>query len=178
MKQIIFFITLFLLQPDLILYSQVKEPELPHITEINDNIDFQNFNFKVKITIQGKAGLTEGNIVLNSDVLIFPDSRKIKVKEISKINVVMWEKRSRLNKHTFYPSRYEIFYRDYRKEVLNGNIESLNKLKIINKKTGYIYLYYYDQFKDGKWISSEVPDFNASVSKPAEGCAVSIELIQ
>ena len=177
LKQIIFII-IFILHWNMILFSQVKEPELPYIAGINSNIDFQDFSFKSRISIQGKTGFTEGNVVLNSDVLIYPDKRQIKVKDVSKITVLMWGKRSRLNKHTFYPSRYEIFYRDYRKEILNGNIESLNKIKISNKKTAYIYLYYYDYFKDGKWSNSGVTDFDATSIKPAEGCAVSIELIQ
>ena len=39
-------------------------------------------------------------------------------------------------------------------------------------------LYYLDYFKNGKWINSGVSDFDAFYSKPADGCAVSIELIQ
>lgn len=178
MKKITFCIIIFLLQCNLLLFSQVKEPEKPYIAKINDDIDFQSFNYRAKISIQGRASLTETNIVLNSDILIFADNRKVKVKDISKINVLLWEKRSKLNKHTFYPSRYEVFYRDYRKEILNGNVESLNKIRTGNKKSGYIYLYYYDYFKDGKWTNSGVSDFEGLVSKPAEGCAVSIELIQ
>jgi hypothetical protein len=178
LKKIIFFIAIILLHANLILYSQVKEPELPFIEEINESIDLQSFNYKARISIQGKTGFTEGALVLNSDVLIYPDKRQIKVKDISRITVIMWEKRSRLNQHMFYPSRYEIFYRDYRKEVLNGNIESLNKIKISNKKRGIVYFYYYDYFKNGRWASSGVADFDAFSLEPAEGCGVSIELIQ
>lgn len=178
MKKFTILIIIFFLHLNIFLFSQVKEPEKPYIAKLNDNIDFQSFNYKARISIQGRTAPAETNIILNSDILIFADNKKVKVKDISRINVLLWEKRSRLNKHTFYPSRYEVFYRDYRKEILNGNSELLNKIRTEDKKSGYIYLYYYDYYRNGKWTNSGVSDFDGLVSKPAEGCAVSIELIQ
>jgi hypothetical protein len=178
LKKIIFSIVLILLQESLFLYSQVKEPEQPYVEEINESIDLMNFNYRVRVSIQGRAGFTEGNLVLNSDVLNYPDRRQVKVKEISKITVLMWEKRAKLNQNMFYPSRYEIFYRDYRKEVLNGNIESLNKIIVINNKRGGVYFYYYDYYKNGRWTVSGVTDFDGFSLKPADGCGISIELMQ
>jgi hypothetical protein len=171
-------IIILFLHLDIFLFSQVKEPEKPYIAKVKDDIDFQSFNYRARILIQGRTAPAEMNIILNSDILIFADNKKVKVRDISRINVLLWEKRSRLNKHTFYPSRYEVFYSDYKKEILNGNVESLNKIRTADKKSGYIYLYYYDYYRNGKWTNSGVSDFDGLVSKPAEGCAVSIELIQ
>ncbi len=177
MKIIIPVIILFLLNLNLLLFSQVKEPGRPDIPEI-DNSVISGFKFKMRIILQGKTSPIEEGMVLDSDVLTTADNRVLKLNDISKINITLWEKRSKINRHIFYPSQYEIFFRDYRKVIINGNIELLNRVKRSNKKSGYIYLYYYDYFKNGKWINSGVSDFNAPVSKPAEGCAVSIELIQ
>ena len=120
----------------------------------------------------------EGDLQLNSDVLITPDNQTIKMKDISRINIILWEKRRKSSKYIFYPSKYELFLRDYKKIIINGNINSLNKIKINSKKTGYLYLYYFDTYKNGKWLNSKVPDFDALVAKPSVGCTVSIELIQ
>lgn len=178
MKKFTLIIIIFFLQLNLFLFSQVKEPEKPYIAKINDDIDFQSFTYRSRISIHGRNPLSEINIILNSDTLIFPENKKVKIKDISKITVLLWEKRSKFNKHTFYPSKYEVFYRDYRKEILNGNIEQLNKIRTGNKKSGYIYLYYYDYFQNGKWVNSGISGFDGLISKPADGCAVSIELIQ
>jgi len=160
----------------MLIFSQVKEPERPNIPEINNMIE-SGFIFKVKLSIQGKPSSIEGRIDLNTDEWITADKRAIKLNDISKITIIMWGKRSKLNRHTFYPSRYELFFRDYRKIIINENIELLNRIKLSNKKPGYYYSYYYDYFKKEKWINSGSTDFDAFVLKPAEGCIVSIELI-
>jgi hypothetical protein len=160
----------------MLLLSQVKEPERPDIPEINNTIE-SGFIFKVKLTIHGKPSSMEGEMHLNTDVLITADKRIIRLKDISKINIIMWEKRSKINRHIFYPAQYEFFFRDYRKIIINGNIELLNRIKLSNKNTVYIYSYYYDYFKKEKWINSGSTGFDASVSRPAEGCIVTIELI-
>ncbi len=177
MKKIIPFIIIFIFHQSLMLFSQVKEPDRPDIPELNNSI-VSGFKFKVKITVQGKVSSIEEEINLNSDVLITQDNRAIKIIDISRINITLWEKRSKLNRHTYYPSQYELFFRDYRKIVINGNIELLNRIKFSNNKSRYIYTYYYDYFKNGKWVNGGASDFNAFSSKPADGCAVSIELVQ
>jgi hypothetical protein len=158
------------------LLSQVKEPEQPVIPEISNKIE-SGFTFKVKLTIHGDSSSIEGEIGLNTDELTTADKRIIKLNDISKINIILWDKRSKMNRHTFYPSRYEVFFRDYRKTIINGNIELLNRIRLNRKKPGFIYSYYYDYFEKGKWINSGSTSFDASASKPAEGCVVSIELI-
>ena len=178
MKPVICFICLFLLLLSPHIFSQVNNPDLPETPVINSDIDPEIFKFKARITIQGKAQLLEDIIVLNSDTLNSSDNKKIKIKDVFRINVLQWEKRTRVNAHIFYPSKYELLFHDYRKIVLNGNIELLNRVKISTKKSGYIFLYYHDYFKNGKWRNSGSSDFNEPVSKPAEGCVVSIELIQ
>lgn len=178
MKRILFFITILVLCQYPTLFSQVKEPGLPSLPEIKTPDDLASRKFKARIAVQGRDELTEGEFVLNSDFLITRDNINISIKDISKINVLSWEKRNVVNRHSFYPSRYEILFNDNRKIIINGNIESLNRIKIGSRKSGYIYFYYYDYYKKGKWINSGVTDFNALISKPASGCAVSIELIQ
>lgn len=160
------------------LFSQVKEPARPFTPGINSIDEFESFKFKVKIAVQGRDDFIAGEMILNSDVLNTPDNKIIKIKEISKITVQMWERRTTINNNVFYPSRYELLFNDNRKIIINGNIDSLNKIKTGNKKSGYIYFYYYDYFKNGKWINSGVSDYAASISKTTNGCGVSIELIQ
>ena len=175
MKRIIFIITVALLCRGPELLSQFKEPGRPDIPEINNELE--GFKFRVRIALQGRDGFIEGEMISNSDFLTTDDNKNIKIKDISRINVLTWEKRSRMNKHSFYPSRYELFYNDYRKVILNGNIESLNRIRIGRRKPPFVYLYYYDYFENGKWINSGVSGYDALIDKPAPGCAVSIELI-
>ncbi len=151
---------------------------MPEIPVINSDIDTEIFKYKVRIALQGKSELLEEIIVLGSDTLISSDNKRIKIKDVFKISVISWEKRTRVNRHVFYPSRYELLLRDYKKLVLNGNIELINRIKINNKKSRYFYLFFHDYFKNGKWSNSGETDFNTPVSRPADGCAISIELIQ
>lgn len=160
------------------LTGQVKNPEMPGIPVIDTDIDIQTFRFRVRITLQGEAAPVDGVMILNSEVLTSADNKSYKLKDISRINITLWEKRTRINKHIFYPVRYELLLRDYKKIVVNGNIEQLNRIRFNSRKQGYVYLYYYDYFKDGRWINSGAVEFNPAISKPSDGCAVSIELIQ
>jgi len=178
LKPVICLIFVFLLFQNPYIFSQVNNPDIPEVPVINSDIDTAISKFKARITIQGKAQLLESVIVLNSDTLTTSDNKKIKIKDIFRITVLQWEKRTRMNTHIFYPLKYELLFHDYRKIVLSGNIELINRVKINTIKSGYIYLYYHDYFKNGKWINSGSTGFNEPVSKPAEGCAVSIELIQ
>jgi len=178
LKRVTTLITVFLLCHYPLVFSQVKEPVQPYIPEINSQNNFEGYKFKVRIAVQGRDDLIEGEMLSDSGVLTTQDNRSIKIKDISKIIILLWERRDIINRHSFYPSRYEIFFNDNRKVIVNGNIESLNRIKTGTKKSGYVYFYYYDYYKKGKWINSGIPVYNALISKPAEGCAVSIELIQ
>jgi len=175
LKRVTIICLIIFLIPYASLLSQIKEPGQPYIPEINSQNSFQNFSYKVSIDLQGKTGIVDYVIVLNSNELVMNDGTVIKINDISKITVLRWEKRRKLSKYLFIPSRYEINFRDGRKIIFNGNIDSLNRIKISNRKA-YIYLYYYDYFKKGKWVNSGVSDFNGFSDKPAEGCALSIEL--
>lgn len=176
MKQIICFVLVLLLQhPDI--FSQVNNPVIPEIPEINSDIDTAIYKFKTRITIQGKSGMLEDIIVLNSDTLTTSGNQKIKIKDVFRINILLWEKRTRVNKHIFYPAKYELLLHDYRKIILNGNIELLNRIKTGSKKAAYFYSYYHDYFQNGKWINSGSPDFNEAVSKPADGSIIAIEFL-
>lgn len=170
------FIYIFLFQP--LHAGEIKIPDPPNIPEINADMDHQVFKYKVKIFLQGIPDPYEGEIVLNSDVLIINNFKSIKVEDVRKIIVKSWGKSKNLNKYIFYPQEYEIILRDYTKVNFNGNFDTLNKIRILNKKNTYIYLYYYDYYKDGKWINSGLTGFQIKFSKPADGCAISIEVNQ
>jgi len=178
LKLFVCFIPLFFLFQNSYIFGQVINPDMPENPVINGDIDTEVFKFKVRIAVQGRGDLQEETVILSSDTLISSDNKRIKIKDVFKISVISWEKRTRLNKHVFYPLKYEILLRDYKKIIHNGNIELFNRLKTSNKKSGYIYLYYHDYFKNGKWINSGETDFNSPVSRPADGCCISIELIQ
>ncbi len=175
MKRIVSALTILISGQYLFLFSQVKEPLTPIIPSINDQINLQISKFRVRVTIQGRSDTIECDVELNSVALKTRDNRSLMVKDISKINILTWERSGKLKKSIFYPSRYEILFRDYRKEIINGNIESINRIKAGNKK--FIYFYYYDYFKKGKWIHSESADIKVSAIKPADGCAVAIEFL-
>lgn len=158
--------------------GQVKAPGLPDIPEINSDIDFQTFKYKVRISVQGRAGFIEDVITIKSDIISTNDNRKIKIDDLGRIDIIKWEKRRKGSRDIFYPSHYEFFYNDNRKFIVNGNLELLNRLKTGGKKPVYLYLYYYDYIKNGKWINSGAPGSDVVVKRPAAGCVLSIELIR
>ena len=178
MKKIILYSILITLCFNPYIYSQIKEPAPPYTPAIDSNIDKDNFIVKARVTLQGSEQPLNGSIALNTDVLTVGDN-KINISDVTKINILMWKRGERkINGYTFYPDRYELFFRNYKSQIINGNIESLNKIRVIDKKSFYIYLYYFDYFKNGKWINSGAADFNASFTTPIEGSVLSIELIE
>ena len=178
MKNIILCSILICICFNLFIYSQIKEPESPYSPDIDSNIDKDNFIVKARVALQGNDKPFISLIALSSDVLIVGDNR-FKVSDLTKINILMWKRAERkLNSYIFYPDRYELYFRDYRSQIINGNIESLNKIRVVGKKNNYIYLYYFDYFKDGKWINSGGKDFDAAITTPIDGGVISIELIE
>jgi len=155
-------------------YSQIKEPESPY----SPVVDKDNFNVKAEVTIQGRDKPIIGFIALSSDVLTVGDNR-FKISDLARINILMWKRSERkFNSHIFYPDRYELLFRNNKSQIINGNIESLNKIRVVGKKGYCIYLYYYDYFKNGKWINSGIANFDATFTTPVNGSVISIELIE
>jgi len=198
LKKIILCSILITLCFNLYIYSQVKEPENPKEPEdpfspdVNTNIDKDNltvktrvtlngkdhFIVKARVTLQGRDKLLISFIALSSDVLIAGKNR-FKISDLTKINILKWKRsEKKTDSYIFYPDRYELFFRDYRNQIVNGNIESLNKIIVMEKKSYNIYLYYYDYFKDNKWTNSGGRDFNAAFTTPIDGTVISIELIE
>jgi hypothetical protein len=165
---------------EVLLFSQVKIPDQPFVPEIKTDTNRPINKFTVKVVIHG-MGNVDGDMVLDTDVLITHDSNvpQIKIIDLSKINILLWEKRSRKKVHIFYPVKYELTFRDSSKITVTKNIVSINRIKVrINNRFKYFYLFYYDYFKKGKWINSGFTEFKSQFSKPVNGCVTSIEVIQ
>jgi len=169
-----------LIIPYTLLPGQVKNPEQPSIPEIVNETDSSEYKKKANITIQGK-GVIGGEIFFGSDTLATGDSLvpNIQISQINRITAVSWQKYKRNRSYVFYPSRYEVVYRDSRKIIIDCNIRSLNLLKVkINNRIRKFYMFYYDSYKKNKWVNSGLADFNIFFTKPVDGCVTSIEVIQ
>lgn len=175
MKKLISVFIILLIHQYLCLFSQIKEPLNPSIPDIDEQYKLKPFQSKTRITIHGKTDVLECVIELNSDAMKTGDKGIINIKDVSKIDILMWGRKTSFNKHVFYPVRYEILFRDNRKVFVDGNIDLLNRIKIGNKK--FIYSYYYDYYKKGKWSNGGSADFKATHLRPAAGCAVVIEFL-
>lgn len=158
--------------------AQVKNPTLPDSPLIVDNIDFSQFSFRARVSVSGKGGFTEGSILLTADSIVTADRRAFRIKDISRVTVIEWKRRADEKKNIFYPSRYELLFNDFRKINIDGNIESLNRFKLSARKPVSLFMFYYDSFKDGKWINSGTEGYDAQILKPAAGAVVSIEFLQ
>lgn len=178
MNKIIVLLVIFL-QTELLLFSQVKIPDLPVVPEIITDTNRPIYKYTGRVAVQGK-GIIDGEIILDTDTLTtHNNATQIKIKDLNKINILLWEKRKRNKSYIFYPAKYELIFRDSRKIIINGNIKSINRLRMrINDKFKYFYLFYYDYFKKSRWVNSGLTDFNSSCSIPAKGCVTSIEVIQ
>ncbi|MCL1833539.1 MAG: hypothetical protein FWG49_03460 [Leptospirales bacterium] len=183
MKRIILYSILISLSFNPYIYSQIKEPDPPYTPAIEGNIDKNNFIVvKARVTLQGRDEPLNASIALSADALTAGESR-IKISDLSKINILMWKRRTRkingnIHSYIFYPDRYELFFRNSKRQIIDGNIESLNKIRVVDKKNFYIYLYYIDYFQNEKWINRGSADFNIAFTTPIEGCVTSIELIE
>ncbi len=158
--------------------GEVKLPELPDTPRTDENIDFSKYIFRAKIYQSGREGAVEGNLLFGADSIMTPDKKNIKLRDIYKISVLQWERRNSSGRNRFYPSRYELLFHDYRKINITGNIETLNRISFSGRKPAALYLYYYDYFREGKWVNSGINGYDALFVKPAHGCVVSIEFPQ
>ena len=166
--------------PYTLLPGQVKNPDIPFIPDVVSETENSGYKKNANITIQGK-GVIGGEIFFGSDTLTTGDSLvpAIRISQINRITAVSWQKYKRNRSYVFYPSRYEVVYRDSRKIMIDGNIRSLNLLKVkINNRIRKFYMFYYDSYKKNKWVNSGLADFNIFFTKPVDGCVTSIEVIQ
>ncbi len=160
--------------------GQAKNPEQPFTPEIVNEADNPAYKKNANVTIQGK-GVIGVEIFFSSDTLATGDSLvpAIQISQVNRITAVSWQKYKRNRSYVFYPSRYEVVYRDSRKVMIDGNIRSLNLLKVkVNNRFRNFFMFYYDSYKKNKWENSGLADFNIFFTKPADGCVTSIEVMR
>lgn len=163
-----------------LLFPQIKTPVIDNIPDINFNAVETTEKYKVKVTLYGKEPL-QGEIILNAGSSINPlggGGRIYPFSDIVRISVTMWSKQRRGSGWVFYPECYEIILRDNTRLVYKGNLEFLNRIRFTEeqKKTGFVYTYFYDYFKQGKWINTGTPGEQTLPSRPASGTLYIIEL--
>lgn len=180
MKPGLLIVFILFLVPEISVSGQVKNPEMPPIPGIVNDTDGSAFKKNANVTIQGK-GVIGAEIFFSSDTLTTGDNLvpAIQISQVTRITAVSWQKYKRNRSYVFYPSRYEVVYRDSHKIMIDGNIRSLNLLKLkISNRTAKFYMFYYDYYKKNKWVNTGLSDFNIFFTKPADGCITSIEVIQ
>jgi len=162
------------------LVSQIKSPVVDDVPEVVFNSAETSEKFKVSATLYGKRVVT-GEVVLNAGASINPsaDSGRIyPFRDISRITVMKWSKERKGSGWIFYPGRYEIILRDKTRIMHDGNLGFLNRIRFIKSGGGesFLFTYFYDYFRNGKWANSGVSAESSLHSTPAAGTLYIIEL--
>lgn len=160
--------------------SQVKEPVVDDIPDVTLDMTESIERYRVRLTLYGKEPVT-GEIILRGGSSINPsgDPQRIyRFTDISRITINSWSKNRKGDGWVFYPAGYEIILKDQTRVSHAGNIGFLNRISFASgqKKTVYVYTYFYDYFKKGKWINSGSSDFEGQISVPAPRTLYIIEL--
>ncbi|HPX91814.1 MAG: hypothetical protein BWY23_01656 [Spirochaetes bacterium ADurb.Bin218] len=158
-------------------YSQPKEPQLP-------SVDFDpgyGVGFPVYIELFNKGRLS-GYIIFESEPIITIKERNWQRSfgEIKVLKIIQWQRREAKRGYVFYPSKYEILFKDGSKFVLESNLSFFNKFQL-KDSTGrqfVLYSFFYDYFKNGKWVNRGVSSFDENSDFPVTGCVVFLEVMQ
>ncbi len=175
------FIVPALLLSVLSLYSQTEDPVIPAI----DNEKFQSGSDKkytVKAFIEFAGGVKKEGIIYfaSEKIAIKYSSRKDQTYEdlsrIVSIEFFKW-KVIPLSKgsYRFNPSSIRIVFDDQSVFESGGNIQSLNEFSLEkNGRKEKVYGYFFDYWKNGKWVNLKSSDKNFPVSNPLPGTVIKI----
>ncbi len=165
------------------LKPQIQGPVVKEVPEIEFNISESSERYKVKITMYGKEPV-EGEIILGAGASIYPSGNSgiiYPFRNISRITVNMWNKSKKGSGcWIFYPEGYEIILKDNSRVSHRGNIAFLNRIRFVEgkKKQSYIYTYFYDYYKNGKWVNTGIAGLEGRPSNPASGSVYIIEVMK
>ncbi len=162
------------------LAPQLKEPSVDDVPDVEFNITENSELYKAKVTLYGREPFP-CEISLSPGATINPSSDRTRLyplSEISRITVTSWSKQRNRGGWVFYPENYDITLRNGTKIIHIGNIGFLNRMKVsYGKKKGvYLYTYYYDYFRKGKWVNTGTEGEGTPPERPADGCLYIIEL--
>jgi len=162
------------------LTAQIKSPVVEDVPDVKFNASETSEKFKAAVTIYGK-GIANGEIILTAGVSVNASSdtgRIYPLRDINRITITKWLKRRKGTGWFFYPDSYEIILKDRSRILHDGNLEFLNRLRFVRTEGGEISLftYFYDYFRNGKWVNTGTPGEKNIPSVPAAGTVYIIEL--
>lgn len=163
-----------------ILFSQINSPVVDDVPDVEFNKAETIEKFKASVTIYGK-GAANGEIILNAGASINPscDSGRIYTfSDISRITVVKWSVQRKGSGWIFYPDRYEIVLKNKTVIQHDGNLGFLNRIRFARSegRESTLFTYFYDYFRNGKWLNTGAAGEKTPPSKPAAGTLYIIEL--
>lgn len=163
-----------------ILFSQIKFPVVEDVPDVEFNKTETVEKFKASVTVYGK-GAVDGEIILNAGASINPSSDSGRIytfRDISRITVMKWSVQRKGSNWIFYPDRYEIILKNKTVLMHEGNLGFFNRIRFVRSegRENTLYTYFYDYFRNGKWINTGAAGEKTPPLKPAAGTAYIIEL--
>jgi hypothetical protein len=160
--------------------AQPKEPSVDDVADVSINIADTSEKFKARITLYAKEPLT-GELTFRSGSSINPsgDPQRIyTLRDVARITVTAWGKSRKGKMWVFYPAVYEIILKNQTRISHTGNIDFLNRIVFTSGqgKSYSIFTFYYDYFKNGKWINTDTRGMETPPLRPAAGTLYIIEL--
>jgi hypothetical protein len=163
------------------LFAQTEDPVIPVI-------DGEKFNstaekkYSVRAFIEFAGGVKKDGIVhfASDKIGIKYFSRKEMINEdlsrIVSIEFLKWKSQPvSKTSFRFNPASVKIVFDDQSIYESGGNIPSLNEFTIEKSgKSEKVYAYFFDYWKNGKWVNLKSEDKNYPLSNPIKGTVVKI----
>jgi hypothetical protein len=177
----IFFIVLTVFLSAINLYTQTEDPIIP-IIETEKFKNESEKNNSVRVFIEFAGGVKKDGIIhFSSDkIAIKYSSRKEQAHEdlsrIISIEFLKWNSVPLTkNSFRFNPSYVKIVFDDQSIYESGGNIPALNEFSIERSgRREKVYGYFYDYWKNGKWVNLKSEDKNYPLTNPLPGTITKI----
>jgi hypothetical protein len=177
----IFYILLLVFLSVIHLYAQIEDPVIP-VLETEKFQSTTEKKYTVKSFIEFAGGLKKDGIIHfpSNKISIKYSSRKEQTSEdlsrIVSIEFLKW-KGTPISKNSirFNPSSVRIVFDDQSIFESGGNIPSLNEFTV--EKSGRkekVYGYFFDYWKNGKWVNSKSNDKDYPQTNPMHGTVMKI----
>lgn len=161
--------------------AQPKEPSVDEVADVSINIADTSEKFKARISLYAKEPLA-GELTFRRGASINPSGdpqRVYTLRDVARIRVTAWSKSIKGKVWVFYPAAYEIILKNQTRISHTGNIDFLNRMVFTTEqgKSYSVFTFYYDYFKNGKWINTDTSGMETTPERPAAGTLYIIELI-
>lgn len=165
------------------LYSQTEDPIIP-LVETDKTRSATDNKYSVKAFIEFAGGVKKDGVIHfpSEKISIKYSSRSEKVSEdlsrIISIEFLKWKPAPlSKNSYRFNPASIRIHFNDESIYESGGNIPALNEFSF--EKSGRkekVYGYFFDYWKNGKWVNLKSEDKNFPLQNPLPGTVVKITL--